>query len=141
MSPIDSKRTWRRASALAGAMALSTVLAACSGPKPEVGVADPAPTRVVNGVLTGANGKTLYTSERDVTDSGKSSCLGDCAVAWPPLTATGDSGKGDYTVITRPDNSKQWAYRGKPLYYFSRDVAAGDIMGEGVANVWHVARP
>jgi predicted lipoprotein with Yx(FWY)xxD motif len=44
-------------------------------------------------------------------------------------------------VITRDDGTKQWAYKGKPLYYFSMDKAAGDKAGDGRGMVWHVATP
>ena len=33
-----------------------------------------------------------------------------------------------------------WAYDGKPLYYFVKDTKAGDVTGEGVGGVWHVAK-
>lgn len=141
MIQIQSNQSLRRVGFAAAALGMSALLAACGSPKPTVGVAAAAPTKIVNGVLTGLNGKTLYTFDRDVVDSGKSACAGDCAVAWPPLVATTDAGRDDYTVITRADNVKQWAYRGKPLYFFTRDSAAGDILGEGVMNAWHVARP
>ena len=44
-------------------------------------------------------------------------------------------------VITRDDGTKQWAYKGKPLYYFSMDKAAGDKAGDGRGMVWHIAKP
>ena len=51
---------------------------------------------------------------------------------WPALKAeASDKDMGDWKVITRDDGSKQWAYKGKPLYYFSMDAAAGDKKGEG----------
>jgi predicted lipoprotein with Yx(FWY)xxD motif len=37
-----------------------------------------------------------------------------------------DKDIGDWKVITRDDGSKQWAYKGKPIYYFVVDKAAGD---------------
>jgi predicted lipoprotein with Yx(FWY)xxD motif len=91
-------------------------------------------------MLTGAGGMTLYTEDTDV--GGKSVCNGPCAVAWPPLSATADAKPvGNYTIITRDDGSLQWAYNGKPLYYWKNDKQPGDTTGDGVAGRWHVAKP
>jgi predicted lipoprotein with Yx(FWY)xxD motif len=100
------------------------------------------PAKDDGGVLVGANNMSLYTFDRDPAGEGKSACVDKCAVNWPPLmAAAGDSTKGDWSVITRPDGSKQWAYKGKPLYYWSKDQKAGDRTGDNVANLWHLAKP
>ena len=101
-----------------------------------------APVKLVGGVLTGPNGMTLYTFDRD-TQPGKSVCNGPCAANWPPLfvNETDPSPTGDYSVITRDDGRKQWALKGKPLYFWSKDTQPGDQKGEGVINAWHVAKP
>ena len=39
------------------------------------------------------------------------------------------------------DGSKQWAFRGMPLYYFIKDTKPGDKMGQGMGGVWNVAKP
>ncbi len=127
-----------RAALLIGAVMISP-LSISAGPDAKPGA---APTRVENGALVGSNGMTLYTLDKDVADSGKSTCNGPCAGNWPPLMATaGDSTTGDYSVITRDDGSKQWAYKGRPLYFWSKDQKAGDRTGDGVNNVWHAAKP
>ncbi|HMS26033.1 MAG TPA: hypothetical protein PKC80_01480 [Burkholderiaceae bacterium] len=101
-----------------------------------------SPAKEANGVLVGANGMTLYTFDRDATGSGKSVCNGQCAINWPPLMATdADKASGAYTVITRDDGKKQWALKGKPLYFWIKDTKAGDKTGEGVQGVWHTAKP
>lgn len=101
-----------------------------------------APTMVSGGVLVGPNGMTLYTFDRDVAGSGKSVCNGPCATNWPPFMAgNADKPMGDYTVITRDDGKKQWAMKGKPLYYWVKDTKAGDMTGDGVQNVWHIVKP
>ena len=100
------------------------------------------PAKVADGVLVGPNGMTLYTFDRDVTGSGKSVCNGPCATNWPPLMAAEtDKASGDYTIITRDDGKKQWAMKGKPLYYWIKDTKAGDKTGDGVQNVWHIVKP
>lgn len=102
----------------------------------------PPPAQVSDGVLTGANGMTLYTFDRDAAAPGKSVCNGPCAMNWPPLLAAeGAATQGDYNVIVRDDGRRQWALRGKPLYYWAKDQKAGDRTGDGFNGVWHVARP
>ena len=105
-------------------------------------MADMAPTKTADGVLTGPNGMTLYTFDKDTQGSGKSACNGGCATNWPPLMAAdSDKASGDYTVITRDDGKKQWAAKGKPLYYWSKDSKPGDKTGDGFLGVWHTAKP
>jgi predicted lipoprotein with Yx(FWY)xxD motif len=87
------------------------------------------------------NGMTLYTFDRD-TSGNRSTCEGKCAERWKPLAADKDAeAKGDFTVITRSDGSKMWAYRYRPLYTSQYDTEPGDINGYDGANLWHVARP
>jgi predicted lipoprotein with Yx(FWY)xxD motif len=101
-----------------------------------------APTKVADGVLTGANGMTLYTFDKDTASSGKSVCNGQCATNWPPLMAAeSDKASGDYSIVTRDDGSKQWALRGKPLYFWAKDTKPGDKTGDGFNKVWQVAKP
>lgn len=91
-------------------------------------------------ILTDSKGMTLYTFDKD--SAGMSACKGGCATNWPPLMAdSGAMAKGDYSVITRDDGSKQWAYKGKPLYLWIKDKAKGDMTGDGFNGVWHVATP
>lgn len=127
-----------RAALLIGAVMISP-LSISAAPDTKPGA---TPAHVENGALVGSNGMTLYTLDKDVANSGKSTCNGPCAGNWPPLMATaGDGTTGDYSVITRDDGSKQWAYKGKALYFWSKDQKAGDKTGDGVNNVWHAAKP
>lgn len=123
-------------------MKLVTKLLAVSLLVATVGVsAQSAPAKMQGGMLVGANGMTLYVFDKDETGSGKSMCNGPCAQNWPPLAATdGDKGGGDYSVIMRDDGRKQWAYKGKPLYFWAKDQKPGDTTGDGFNNVWHVAK-
>jgi predicted lipoprotein with Yx(FWY)xxD motif len=88
-----------------------------------------------------AKGKTLYVFDKD--SGGKSACNGPCTGNWPPLTAAaGAMPMGNYSVITRDDGSKQWAYKGRPLYTWKNDEKPGDITGDGFLNgAWHIAQP
>lgn len=94
-------------------------------------------------IFTNAKGMSLYTLDTD--KPGVSICNGQCAVLWPPFMATASSkGEGDFSVITRKDGSKQWAYKGKPLYTWYKDKKPGDVTGDlvkGKTGLWHVARP
>ncbi len=83
------------------------------------GQAEPAKA-VPNGsssMLVDSGGMTLYTYSPD--SYGKSVCYAICAQRWPPFVGNAASRPvGNFTIITRDDGSKQWAYYGKPLYYW-----------------------
>ena len=97
--------------------------------------------------LTDAEGRTLYTFDND-TD-GVSNCYGGCEDVWPVYYNTSVKGvpKGlsssDFTTIsrdtTRSEESKQTAYKGKPLYYFTPDEEkSGATKGDWVKGLWDV---
>jgi len=99
-----------------------------------------APAVDTNGILTNAEGMSLYTFDPDTATS--SACNAGCAASWPPLAAPSDAtASGAFTVITRNDGGKQWAYGGQPLYLWVNDRAPGDTTGDGVGGKWHLARP
>jgi predicted lipoprotein with Yx(FWY)xxD motif len=101
-----------------------------------------AQPRVVNGVLTDSSGLTLYVFDNDATVPGKSACTGVCLNMWMPLFAeSAAKPAGDYSLITRDDGKRQWAYKGKPLYRWYNDKKPGDQDGDGLRRVWHVAKP
>ena len=93
-------------------------------------------------VLADSKGMTLYTFDKDATP-GKSACNGPCAQNWPPLAVAANAKPmGDWTIVTRDDGSKQWAYKDKPLYTFAKDKKPGDTTGDGfLNNAWHAAKP
>jgi len=100
------------------------------------------PALVSNGALVGPGGMTLYTFDRDVAGSGQSACLGPCAANWPPLMATPDAKPiAEWTILTRDDSTRQWAYKGQHLNYWSKDAKPGDRTGDGFNNLWKLARP
>lgn len=99
------------------------------------------PVKAMDGVLVNAEGMTLYTYDKDRDMPGKSVCNDQCAENWPPLPVAEDgSAEGDYSIIMRDDGSKQWAYRGQPLYLYKKDMKQGDMMGDEPLNVWHVIK-
>ena len=82
----------------------------------------------------------LYTYDGDGVSV--SHCTEGCASAWPPLRVTiGKLGEtvGDWTVIARDDGSRQWAYKGHPVYtrYHDLDEDAKSLAAEG----WHRLTP
>src|SRR6185436_16306200 len=93
--------------------------------------------KAADGTLTDAKGMTLYSFDKDA--GGKSACNGPCATNWPPfMAAAGAKTDADWTIITRDDGGKQWAYKGKPLYLWAKDAKPGDKTGDGFNSVWHV---
>ncbi len=98
-----------------------------------------APAKMASGVLVAPSGMTLYVFDKDA--GGKSMCNGPCATNWPPLMAAADDKPmGDYSIVTRDDGSRQWAYKGKPVYTFKSDAKAGDRTGDNFKDVWHVIK-
>jgi predicted lipoprotein with Yx(FWY)xxD motif len=96
-----------------------------------------APTK--SSYLMDPAGMSLYVYDRDT--SGVSNCTGGCLVAWPAYSTgatTPDTLAANMSVITRPDGSKQFAWMGKPLYYYANDAKPGDVTGDGVGGVWHL---
>jgi len=124
-------------SGLAVVVGLALMGVAFAGDMPAgVGVAETS----VGKVLADHKGMTLYTFDKD--GNGTSACTGPCAENWPPLqAAAGAAPTGDFSVIDRADGTKQWAYKGMPLYGWIKDGKPGDVTGDGFKGVWRVARP
>ena len=132
----DSRIRYSRLGALVAALAL----AACSSMGMQgMSMTDMPAKKAADGTLTNASGMTLYTFDKDA--AGKSACNGPCAGNWPPLKAGGDAkASGEWSIITRDDGSKQWAYKGKPLYLWSKDQKPGDMTGDGFHGIWRVVK-
>jgi predicted lipoprotein with Yx(FWY)xxD motif len=94
-------------------------------------------------------GKTLYfrlnfkfNAGQDVaprhrgTGPGPEACVGECLKTWIPLKAPDNAkDQGEWTVATREDGTKQWAWRTHPLYTNVNDTKPGDLKGEGHWNI------
>ena len=102
-----------------------------------------------------ASGLSLYVRKADASAPGKSTCNDEhpttaissvpeivpipaadrrrtCMQKWPPLLAAADAApQGQWSLITRNDGARQWAFDGHPLYTSSKDRKAGDIFGLG----------
>ena len=124
----------------AAALVLSLVLTAAT-----VAAADNSSTGAVvktrktsiGTILVDTRGRTLYRFMRDKRD--KSSCSGQCAAYWPPLTTSGKpvAGAGAKASLLgttrRSDGHMQVTYNGHPLYHFAQDAKAGQTSGEAVS--------
>ena len=88
-------------------------------------------------MVTAKNGMTLYTFDKDA--DGVPACYDDCAKKWPPYVGKANAAlKEGWTLVKRSDDTMQWAYDGKPVYFFKADKAKGDAAGDGMGGVWHV---
>ena len=86
-----------------------------------------------------SHGMTLYTFDKDAPR--RSLCTGECAVAWPPArAASGAILTADWSLLDLPDGTRQWAYRGAPLYRSAGDKKIGEATGDGAGGGhWHAA--
>jgi predicted lipoprotein with Yx(FWY)xxD motif len=100
-----------------------------------------APAMKSGDILVTHSGMTLYVFDKDQAAPGKSVCNGSCASNWPALTAPADAkATGDWSVVTRDDGTKQWAYKGRPVYQWAKDQKAGDRTGDGIGGAWHIVK-
>lgn len=129
-----------------GAVCIADAAAAAKEGKKK-GAADTITLKAKKGAgsyLADAKGMSLYYFKKDAP--GKSACAGDCIAKWPvfyaeKIVVSKKLKEKDFGMITRGDGAMQTTYQGWPLYYFAKDVAAGDMNGEGVNNVWYVIYP
>ncbi len=100
---------------------------------------------LLGNILVGPNGLTLYAFKNDKPN--ESTCYDQCAANWPPLLTEvkpiADAGINARLLSTteRADGKLQVTYNGMPLYYWVNDKAPGDLLGQGVRNVWYVVAP
>lgn len=74
-------------------------------------------------VLTDAKGRTLYAPDDEKTKVDLKN--------WKPLLAPWlSNASGDWSVVTRADGSKQWAFQKKALYTYNGDVNPTEIRGD-----------
>ncbi|HSX08617.1 MAG TPA: hypothetical protein VLF93_00505 [Candidatus Saccharimonadales bacterium] len=98
------------------------------------------PAAKLGNVMTDSKSMTLYTFKKDT--SGVSNCSGACLKLWPAYVAPSQTGTfpANVSVIKRTDGTLQYAWKGMPLYYFSKDTKAGDVNGEGFGGLWDVVK-
>jgi len=92
--------------------------------------------------LVDDKGMTLYLFTKDTPNT--TVCYDKCATAWPPLLTTGNPVAGEGVdasklgTTTRKDGTTQVTYNTWPLYYYEKDKAVGDVVGQEVGGVWFV---
>ena len=97
-------------------------------------------------IVVGSTGLSVYYFTKDSANSGTSACTGDCLVSWPAVTTTSASPAvsgvtGKIGSIPTADGKMQVTINGMPVYYFAKDQAPGDILGQGVGGVWYLVAP
>jgi predicted lipoprotein with Yx(FWY)xxD motif len=96
-------------------------------------------------IVVDGKGMTVYYFTKDVPNSGKSACTGDCLAAWPPVLAETtpklDGVTAKVGLIETPDGKHQVTLNGMPIHYWAQDKAAGDTTGQDVNDVWYVVAP
>lgn len=116
-----------------------------SAPLPDVTVQK---SGFVGTYLADSSGKALYVYGGDLPGDCEqepvSTCFNDCALSWPIFDAglrELAEGLDDalFGTIERSDGLRQTTYRGWPLYYYKNDVGAGDVKGQAVGRIWHLA--
>jgi predicted lipoprotein with Yx(FWY)xxD motif len=72
----------------------------------------------------------------DAKALGTRGCIETCLQTWKPVVAPKNAhGSGFWEVATRPDGTKQWAYKGAPLYTYTGDKQPGDDTGNNRHDV------
>jgi len=119
--------------------------------------------------FTTRDGRTIYTRDRYQYTAGShhadggstakvsigreigtDACDGPCPDVWGPLVASAeDQPSGYWSIVTRGNGARQWAYQGYALYTYASDKKPGDMFGRdefeftdgSSAFYWRVAIP
>jgi predicted lipoprotein with Yx(FWY)xxD motif len=89
-------------------------------------------------VIVNSKGFTLYDFHKD--KGTKSSCYGECAQVWPPLTTEGEpqpsngASAAKLGTTKRTDGTTQVTYAGHPLYTYVADTKPGDAKGNDFSS-------
>jgi predicted lipoprotein with Yx(FWY)xxD motif len=101
-------------------------------------------------VLVNGQGRTLYVFVPDAAT--KVTCIGACAVTWPPLKISSGqkpvtSGSINASLVgsdSDPSGGRVVTYENWPLYLYVRDPTAGTDHGQGLdskGGLWYVVSP
>jgi predicted lipoprotein with Yx(FWY)xxD motif len=99
-------------------------------------------------ILVTSAGYSLYLLSSD--PPGGSSCVGSCAIVWPPLLVRGKLRAGPgvdpklLSSFERSGGAHQVLYNRHALYTYEEDTAPGMVTGEGVetyGGIWWLVSP
>jgi predicted lipoprotein with Yx(FWY)xxD motif len=77
-------------------------------------------------VLADHQGRALYTRS-----AARDGCNSECAQTYPAFAAPSlAQGSGAWSVLTDKVGTRQWAFKGKPLFTYEGDTKPGDRAGE-----------
>ena len=87
---------------------------------------------------------TLYYFTKDAP--GKSNATAAIIANWPifyvsNIVVPPSLNAADFGSITGANGNMQSTYKGWPLYYYVKDQASGDTLGQGLNGVWFVINP
>ncbi len=151
-----------RAAWVVGIAVAVAAAAGCAGPAPTTGdAAVSGPPRVATGIrvvevppigkiLVNSDGMAVYVNNSDTLRAIR--CTGACTDTWRPVEVSGDAVpaklagiNGTFSVVERPDHTKQLALTGHLLYTYAKDSKKGSIGGNwttenqrGTRVTWHV---
>lgn len=106
-------------------------------------------------IMTTSQGKTVYVQVRNHNQFGGREnrggfqysyfeskaigalgCVDECLKKWTPVAAPADAQpSGLWQIYTRPDGTRQWAYKGAALYTYARDKVLGDNYGNNLHEI------
>jgi predicted lipoprotein with Yx(FWY)xxD motif len=130
---------------------------AAPSPTPAALAATPSPDGVrlaarpapgLGTVVTDAGGFTLYRFDRDTPRPPASTCVAECATAWPPVVVDPEGAlnlegvdRSAVGMVQRPDGTSQLTIGGWPVYRYAGDTAPGTTAGQGVDGAWFAVTP
>jgi predicted lipoprotein with Yx(FWY)xxD motif len=143
----DHRAPWRRSLGRAAAVAVAIAALATIAVAPGAAGAATGP-RTATDISTIKNAKlgTLLVADETVytLKPSKTACTAKCLAAWPPvelpagvMAATAGTGVDASKLGTKPtaDGALQVTYGGKPLYWFVKDTATGQVKGN-ITDKW-----
>lgn len=87
-------------------------------------------------ILVGENNRTVYSSETEQVVDGSAparQCDLACMQTWEPISAPQLANAiGDFGIVDWQDGTRQWAYMGRPLYFYIGDAFLGHTLGQDV---------
>ncbi len=147
MRSLEQASSWRTSVGHIAAVALAVVALTALVDAPGVASAATSP-RTASVISTAKNSKlgTILVADETVyaLKPSKTACTAKCLKVWPPVLLsqglmTASAGAGVDTAklgtVARANGALQVTYAGKPLYWFVKDAAPGQVKGN-VTDKW-----